>query len=90
MSLKRLKLGWKISYIEEYFTIMRSFRCAQYGHIAKKCENDVACYNCLMLVDKGDSQVNFNHAVTDVNCEWYRKQINFIRNKTAYEGKIYT
>lgn len=42
----KLNIGWRRCVAHEFFTIVRCYKCARYGHIAAKCENNVTCFNC--------------------------------------------
>lgn len=47
--LEKLNIGWRRCVAHEYFTVVRCFKCARYGHTVAKCENDVTCFNCTGL-----------------------------------------
>ncbi|CAG9820581.1 unnamed protein product [Phaedon cochleariae] len=44
--LGRVNIGWRRCMAHEFFSVMRCFKCARYGHTAQKCENNVTCFNC--------------------------------------------
>lgn len=45
-SIKKLNIGWRRCLVQEYFPIIRCFKCARYGHMASKCENNLTCFRC--------------------------------------------
>lgn len=46
IEMGKLKLGWKASFVRDYINVLRCFKCAQYGHISRRCNNDVTCHLC--------------------------------------------
>lgn len=46
MSINKLNVGWRSCRVQEYFSVIRCFKCARYGHIAAKCENNITCFKC--------------------------------------------
>lgn len=56
--MEKLNIGWRRCMVQEYFNIVRCFKCARYGHTATKCENKTTCYNC-----------GKDHKTNDCNCD---------------------
>lgn len=42
----KIKVGWKICSVIEYFSIIRCYKCQEYGHFAKECKNKSKCVKC--------------------------------------------
>lgn len=42
----KINIGWRRCVVHEFFKIVRCFKCARYGHLAGKCENNETCFNC--------------------------------------------
>lgn len=55
----KINIGWRRCVAHEFFTIIRCFKCARYGHIAGKCENNVTCYNCAGQHQTTDCKANY-------------------------------
>lgn len=45
--MKKLITGRRSCRVEKYFLFIRCFKCAWYGHVAAKCENNMTCYKCV-------------------------------------------
>lgn len=41
-----INLGWRRCKIFEHVNVIRCFKCARYGHVAKNCQNKLACIKC--------------------------------------------
>lgn len=42
----KLNIGWRRCVVNEFFSVVRCFKCARYGHMASKCDNDETCFKC--------------------------------------------
>lgn len=42
----RINIGWRRCFVQEFFSVIRCFKCARYGHMAAKCENRETCFKC--------------------------------------------
>lgn len=42
----KIKIGWSICSVSEYIKVTRCYKCSQYGHIAKYCNNKLTCPKC--------------------------------------------
>lgn len=42
----KLNIGWRRCFVQEFFSVVRCFKCARYGHMAMKCENNTTCFKC--------------------------------------------
>lgn len=56
--MEKVNIGWRRCMVQEYYSVVRCFKCARYGHVATKCENKVTCYNCAN-----------EHKTTDCSCD---------------------
>lgn len=80
-SMGKLNIGWRRCVAHEYFSVVRCFRCARYGHMAAECKNSVTCFKC-----------SESHATTDCTSD-VKKCINCLENngkfKTSLDTKHY-
>lgn len=44
--LGKLNIGWRRCMVQEYFNVVRCYKCARYGHISVNCKNDITCFKC--------------------------------------------
>ena len=44
--LGKVNIGWRRCVVHEYYSVMRCFRCARYGHKAGNCQTNVTCFKC--------------------------------------------
>ena len=58
----KLNIGWRRCVAHEFFTVVRCFKCARYGHVAAKCENNVTCFNC------GNSHKTSEYSSNSLKC----------------------
>lgn len=42
----KVNVNYESHIIEEFFDVEMCFKCCRYGHVAKWCAGDIACYNC--------------------------------------------
>lgn len=42
----KLNIGWRRCVVHEYFSVLRCYKCARYGHMAANCVNNVTCFKC--------------------------------------------
>lgn len=45
-SKSELNLGWRSCFVEEYYNIVRCYKCAGYGHFQSECKNKRSCFKC--------------------------------------------
>ena len=43
---RKLKMGWNICAVDDYFSIRRCFKCCKYNHKASDCRGTLACPIC--------------------------------------------
>lgn len=74
----RINIGWRRCFVQEYFSIIRCFKCARYGHMAAKCENRETCFRCagthktndcksavLKCINCSDANTKYKKAIKD-------------------------
>lgn len=42
----KINIGWRKCYMNDYYNIVRCFKCAGFSHFAKDCKSTVTCFNC--------------------------------------------
>lgn len=70
--LGKLNIGWRRCVVHEYFSITRCYKCARYGHIAIKCENNLTCINCAGPHRISDCESNTQKCI---NCEETNRKV---------------
>lgn len=46
IGLKKVNLGYRLCTLQEYFNIIRCYKCVKYGHMAANCKNNIRCGRC--------------------------------------------
>lgn len=73
----KLNIGWNRCNVYEYLTMVRCFKCCEYGHIQRVCKNNVVCPLCSESHEKKNCQ---NNILKCHNCITMNS-----KNNTAFE-----
>lgn len=79
MEVGKLNIGWNRCKVFDHLSVMRCFKCCEYGHMQKQCTNPVVCPLCAGNHEKKDCQSN------DLSCK--NCVISNIKYKTNDDAK---
>lgn len=63
--LGKVNIGWRRCTAHEYYNVIRCYKCARYGHMAAKCQNNITCFKCAESHKTSECQSNFEKCI---NC----------------------
>ncbi len=88
-SMKSILIGWKSCHFKEYLSIIRCFKCNEFGHKgygeASSCTNEICCGHCGKNHASIECKTSESQAFC-VNCDKYNKKTNTNRYETNHSS----
>lgn len=82
---EKISIGWSMVKVEDYVSLVRCYKCLGFGHFARECKNNQACYKCA-LEHKGEDCNIPEDKYQCINCKKAveKLNINIGHNHSAY------
>lgn len=89
-------VGWKKCEIEQYFNVLRCYKCSGLGHISGTCKsgeflcpicerNSKNCINCHNHKKKNNTEIyDTNHTANSRECPVYKLKVQYLQSITDY------